>query len=834
MSQEQILQGGRVVRELPGQNPEGIRFGRYILHRKVGIGGMAEVWLAEMVGPSGFGRIVALKRLHAQLSKDQEFIDSFISEARVGGSLDHPNIVRTIEFGQEGASWYLAMEYVQGVSLTTLLRAARKQQQLIPTAMSLEIMRQLFEGLTYAHSATDPRGRPLELVHRDLKPGNILLDRYGQVRVSDFGIARSTAAVRVTMAAGVLKGTLAYMSPEQASCQKLDARSDLYSAGSMFYELLTREPLHPHAQGLAGLHEVMRGEIGPRLALLVGQPTALVRIVTRLLQPRREDRYDNALEVLKELQALQSSQGRATEVLAQWVQQLQPASSGPLLPGGNHVPAVASSGPESMLDLSEALQTSMEPVSEMGRLELTLQRPESSSAPARITGRRVEPTGPAPSSAQEILGGQLSRGQIGATIPVFPVGKRIPDVNAPPLEPTVPVATGILQLDGFVYEGQEQQTGFVEMTRASRPFSGVPDRMDGIPGGSPQNPGAEAPAPGGLSPAPGGLSGAPSPSAWMQGGAGGMAAPSLVNPTPDPAALMAPTVLVGQIPQSLERYTVISAPSQGGAQSGEWSRTAHAGLSTPYGGMPYGGMPSAPTPWQPSVGLWIGVTLGAGALLGVLLAVFWVSRGPQAADPSLQEPPPLLQLVRAPGSAVQERAPGRVQAVPSVPTPDALADKRAEEPRGASDAAAVSTLGAPDTPAAVQDGPSSGEAGEARVPSVDPEREPTVSVKTVPVVAVPVAAPSVTTTEGAASKGAEPTRSASKSLGSARLTVNARPFAWVYVNGKKLPDPTPLWDQKVPAGTLKLRFVAEDGRTVERTVSLKSGESRRLDPVVFE
>lgn len=280
------------------------RCGKYVLHRKIGTGGMAEVFLAEMIGPSGFGKRVALKRLLPNVAADDEFIDSFISEARLGGALEHPNIVQTLELGQEGDTWYLAMELVQGVSLTNLVRLAQKGQLPLSRAHVLELTRQLCAGLSYAHTACDARGRPLHLIHRDLKPANVLINRFGLLKICDFGIARSAASIRNTLNAGVLKGTVSYMSPEQANCLELDHRSDLYSLGAILFELLTLQPLFQGGSSLPGLYDVMRGDIAHRLPLLSGLHPTLAAVVTRLLAFDPAQRYSSADQVSAALEPL--------------------------------------------------------------------------------------------------------------------------------------------------------------------------------------------------------------------------------------------------------------------------------------------------------------------------------------------------------------------------------------------------------------------------------------------------------------------------------------------------------------------------------------------------
>lgn len=295
------------------------RCGKFVLHRRLGVGGMAEVFLAEMTGPNGFGKRVALKRLLPTVAADEEFIDSFISEARLGGALEHPNIVQTIELGQEGDTWYLAMELVQGLSLTTLIRLAQKRQVELTRGLALEIARQLCAGLAYAHTAMDARGRPLHIIHRDLKPANLLINRFGQLKICDFGIARSAAAVRNTLNAGVLKGTVSYMSPEQAACMPLDQRSDLYSLGAILFELLTLQPLYLGGGGMPGLYDVMQGDISSRLPLMSQQPPALVAIIQRLLAFRPEQRFAGADEVVQALQPLIQAEGSGSEALGHLV-----------------------------------------------------------------------------------------------------------------------------------------------------------------------------------------------------------------------------------------------------------------------------------------------------------------------------------------------------------------------------------------------------------------------------------------------------------------------------------------------------------------------------------
>jgi len=220
-------------------------FGRYRLLEKIGQGGMAVVYRAEVLGIGGFSRGVALKVLHAHMAESPEFSRLFISEARLGGYLAHPNVVATLDFGQHDGRLYLAMELVDGPTLEQVLRLHALSGAPPPLDITFQILAQVCRGLQYAHSATDPRGRPLHLVHRDLKPSNILISRHGIVKVADFGVARSESNVAQTQCAGALRGTPLYLSPEQAWGRKdLDHRADLFSLGLVLFEMLTLSPLY--------------------------------------------------------------------------------------------------------------------------------------------------------------------------------------------------------------------------------------------------------------------------------------------------------------------------------------------------------------------------------------------------------------------------------------------------------------------------------------------------------------------------------------------------------------------------------------------------------------
>jgi serine/threonine-protein kinase len=222
--------------------PTPLRLGPYELLRRIATGGMAEVYLAKRGGPHGFQKIVAVKRILPQFARDADFVAMFVDEARVCARLGHPNIVQVFDFGEQEGELYMAMEYVDGTTGARLIRAAAARGEEIPLDVCLHITLSILHALEYAHVARDDDGKPLSLVHRDVSPGNVLIDRSGAVKLTDFGIARAAEIERRTDA-GQLKGKLGYMSPEQVVGRDLDARSDIFTLGIVLAEMLILRPL---------------------------------------------------------------------------------------------------------------------------------------------------------------------------------------------------------------------------------------------------------------------------------------------------------------------------------------------------------------------------------------------------------------------------------------------------------------------------------------------------------------------------------------------------------------------------------------------------------------
>ena len=216
--------------------------GRYTLYGEIASGGMATVHFGRMAGAVGFSRPVAVKRLHPQFAKDPAARAMFVDEARLVSRIRHVNVVPTLDVVATDGQLYLVMEYVQGESLARLMRAAWERYDQVPVPIALAILSHVLHGLHAAHEATSESGEPLEVVHRDVSPQNILVGTDGIARVLDFGIARAAQRIESTEES-VLKGKIAYMAPEQFGDGEVTRRADLYSAGVVLWEMLAGQRL---------------------------------------------------------------------------------------------------------------------------------------------------------------------------------------------------------------------------------------------------------------------------------------------------------------------------------------------------------------------------------------------------------------------------------------------------------------------------------------------------------------------------------------------------------------------------------------------------------------
>ncbi|HOX43503.1 MAG TPA: protein kinase [Myxococcota bacterium] len=270
-------------------------FGKYVLLRRIAIGGMAEVFRAKAFGAEGFEKLVAIKRMLPHLSADHQFVSMFINEAKLAASLSHANIVQIYDFGCIDNLYYLSMEYVRGKDVADIIRALRERGLSAPIEMACYVMIQSLHGLGYAHSRTDGQGQPISLVHRDMSPHNLIVSHEGEVKILDFGIAKAKSST-VQTTGGVLKGKYSYMSPEQAHGMKVDSRTDLFSLGICFYELLTLTKMFHGQNDLSVLEKVRETNfIRPR-DLNENIPEELERLLLKALEKNPDDRWSSAAE----------------------------------------------------------------------------------------------------------------------------------------------------------------------------------------------------------------------------------------------------------------------------------------------------------------------------------------------------------------------------------------------------------------------------------------------------------------------------------------------------------------------------------------------------------
>ena len=284
---------------------------------------MAELFLAKQVGMEGFEKVVAIKRILAHLAYDEEFINMFRDEARIVAKLSHPNIVQIYDLGKSNDSYFIAMEYIPGRNLSSVAKKARARGEKLPPQYIGRCVAQACEGLYYAHTRKDIDGRPLQIVHRDISPQNIIVSFSGAVKLVDFGIAKAATKIAHTRA-GVLKGKYAYMSPEQIRGEEIDARSDLFATGIVLYELLCGRRPFEKDNSIQTLKAIVQEQHRDCRELNSDIPDALARIIDKALSKDPEDRYQNAQDMQVALEDFVSaSPVRVNNIaISQWITEL--------------------------------------------------------------------------------------------------------------------------------------------------------------------------------------------------------------------------------------------------------------------------------------------------------------------------------------------------------------------------------------------------------------------------------------------------------------------------------------------------------------------------------
>ncbi len=287
-----------------------IDVGRYRLIAELAHGGMGDVYLGVARGPAGFNKLMVIKQLRPALADDEQFLAMFLEEARLAARLNHPNVVQTVEVGNEGRRYFLAMEYLEGQSLQRIRQRLMKDRP-FPLGPHIRILIETLTGLHYAHDLVDIDGKPLGVVHRDATPHNVFVTYDGQVKVVDFGIAKAIDSALETRT-GELKGKVAYMPPEQAAAKRVDRRADIFAVGVMLWEAVTNRRLWKGMNEIAIMHNLFTGQIPAPRDVDPRVPEDLDRICRIAMAMEPDYRYASAAEMAQELERFLASVGDRT------------------------------------------------------------------------------------------------------------------------------------------------------------------------------------------------------------------------------------------------------------------------------------------------------------------------------------------------------------------------------------------------------------------------------------------------------------------------------------------------------------------------------------------
>ncbi|MDX9720445.1 MAG: protein kinase [Myxococcota bacterium] len=340
------------------------QFGKYELVKKIGSGGMAEVFLARSFGAEGLEKLLVIKKILPAFAQKARFVTMFIDEAKIAVTLNHPNIVQTYDFGRVDENYFIAMEYVEGTDLAKILARARPHR-VMPMGDALYLGIELCKGLDYAHHRTDKYGEPLNLVHRDISPHNLLISRDGDLKIVDFGIAHARNQSKESD--GLIQGKYSYMSPEQTLGGAVDHRSDQFSAGIVLFEMLFGRPLFQLSTPEETLN-LVRAAVLPDFSTLTPRiPDALERILFKALDRLPQRRFPSIREMQVELYRVLAATGALHDArtVAEFVSTLEQSS-----PETGPVAQVATvvQGATQQSSLSQSIATT--PITQLGAIEL--------------------------------------------------------------------------------------------------------------------------------------------------------------------------------------------------------------------------------------------------------------------------------------------------------------------------------------------------------------------------------------------------------------------------------------------------------------------------------
>ncbi|HVY47284.1 MAG TPA: serine/threonine-protein kinase, partial [Minicystis sp.] len=273
---------------------------RYRVIERLASGGMAEVFLAESAGIEGFKKQVAIKRVLPHLSEKKRFIAMFLDEARLSAHLSHSNVAQVFDIGVGDNAYFIVMEYVDGADLKMVIEYMKKSGKAFPVEAACFIAARICEGLTYAHELKGTDGAPLNVVHRDMSPPNVLITKHGEVKIVDFGLAKATSQLEKSEA-GIIKGKFSYLSPEAAQGLDVDHRTDIFAVGIILWEMLAGRRLFLGESDFATVKMVQSAQIPPLSQLNKAVPVDLERILARALAREPEKRYASARDLGRDL-----------------------------------------------------------------------------------------------------------------------------------------------------------------------------------------------------------------------------------------------------------------------------------------------------------------------------------------------------------------------------------------------------------------------------------------------------------------------------------------------------------------------------------------------------
>lgn len=376
------------------------RIGSYRIHARIASGGMGTVYLATTIRPDGTELRVALKVLHGHLAQEDDVARRFVDEGRVGARIAHPNVVAVHDAGQVESTSFLALEYIHGATLSALLRGTLAAGRLIPIPIATSIFLDLLAGLHAAHEVSDEKGQSLGIVHRDVSPQNILVDLEGRAFISDFGVARVKDAMRTTRS-GTMIGKPGYMAPEQLTGMTVDARTDLYASGILFWECLTGQRL------FSGVEDQIRGVVSQRVQPSVRShrievPEELDALVAEILEHEPSKRPQSAFDISARMRTVVARASRS-EVGA-WVESLEGESLAARLrpkatDDDEEEETVARFAPQFLADPSVTLPEPPPP--ELPQLAAPVLPPRSTLPPLNPPPRSLRPSTQPPPSPEE-------------------------------------------------------------------------------------------------------------------------------------------------------------------------------------------------------------------------------------------------------------------------------------------------------------------------------------------------------------------------------------------------------------------------------------------------